>query len=62
MIQIVEQTDKEKMAMYMKCSKKELAEMLIQCNKHLDTQCDQCFAPLDEDNIYGTCSTCYFES
>ena len=37
MIQIIEQTDEEKMAMYMKCTKKELIEMLIQANKHLDS-------------------------
>ena len=36
MIQIVEQTDEEKLAMYMKCTKKQLSEMLIQANKHLD--------------------------
>ena len=35
-MQIVEQTDKEKLAMYMKCKKKELAEMLINCNKYLE--------------------------
>ncbi len=34
--QIVEQTDKQKLKMYMKCKKKELAEMLIQANKVLD--------------------------
>ncbi len=34
-MRIVEQNDDEKMAMYMKCTKKELASMLIQCNKHL---------------------------
>jgi len=32
MIQIVKQTHEEKLAMYMKCSKKKLAEMLIACN------------------------------
>lgn len=32
-MQIVEQTYEEKLAMYMKCTKKELAQMLIQCNE-----------------------------
>jgi len=32
-MQIVEQTDEEKLKMYMKCKKKELAEMLINANK-----------------------------
>jgi hypothetical protein len=32
-MQIIEQTDEENLAMYMKCEKQELAKMLIQCNK-----------------------------
>lgn len=32
MMQIVEQTREEKILMYLKCSKRELAEMLINCN------------------------------
>jgi len=36
MIQIIEQSDEKKLEMYMKCSKKELAKMLIEANKHLD--------------------------
>jgi hypothetical protein len=35
MMQIVEQSDEEKMKMYMKCTKKELASMLIECNRIL---------------------------
>lgn len=38
MIQVIEQTHEEKMAMYMKEPKKDLAAMLIQCNKLLDAQ------------------------
>ncbi len=34
-MQIVEQTHDEKIKMYMKCTKTELIQMLIQCNKHL---------------------------
>lgn len=35
MVQIVEQTDAEKTAMYMKLPKKKLVAMLIEANKHL---------------------------
>lgn len=38
MIQEVEMTDKEKMEMYMMLPKKKLAEMLIECNKHIQLQ------------------------
>lgn len=36
MIQIIEQTDEEKTAMYMKCNKAELVMMLIECNKRIN--------------------------
>lgn len=36
MHQIIQQTDEEKLAMYLKLSKEELAKMLIQSNKQLD--------------------------
>ena len=36
MYQIVKMTDKEKMTMYMKLSKKEIIGMIIECNKVLD--------------------------
>ena len=38
-MQIIKQTDEEKMAMYMKMPKKKIAEMLIQCNKVKDSTC-----------------------
>lgn len=38
MMQIIQQTDEEKMAMYMKLPKKEIIAMLIQCNKMLDSR------------------------
>ena len=38
MMRIIEQTHKEKLAMYMKCSKKELSQMLIECNRLLTAQ------------------------
>ena len=36
-VQIVQMTDEEKLTMYMKCSKKELASMLIEANKYIDS-------------------------
>lgn len=36
MYRIIKQTDKEKMTMYMKLSKKEIISMLIECNKAID--------------------------
>ena len=35
-MQVVEQTYEEKMKMYMKCTKKQLCEMLIECNRILE--------------------------
>lgn len=35
MIQVIEMTKEEKIAMYMKCKKIKLIEMLINCNNHL---------------------------
>ena len=35
-VQVVEMTDDEKIAMYMKSSKLELAKMLVEANKHLE--------------------------
>ena len=36
MLHIIEQTQEEKLKMYMKYTKKELAKMLLECNKFLD--------------------------
>ena len=38
MIQIIEQTKEEKVKMYSKLSKKELIEMLIEANRHLNNR------------------------
>jgi hypothetical protein len=38
MMQVIEQTPEEKLKMYMKCSKVELAKMLIECNRLLTAQ------------------------
>lgn len=37
MLQVVQQTDAQRLKMYMKQPKKKLAEMLIQCNKVLES-------------------------
>lgn len=34
-LKVVEMTDKEKLDMYLKCTKKELAKMLVEANKQL---------------------------
>jgi hypothetical protein len=41
MMQIVEQTHEEKLAMYMKLPKKQLAEMLIYCNEFIERNEDE---------------------
>lgn len=41
MVQIIPQTKEEKIAMYMKCTKKQLAEMLWACNVILDPPIQQ---------------------
>lgn len=38
MMQEIEQTDEEKLKMYMGCSKAKLAKMLIECNRILRSQ------------------------
>ena len=47
MLQIVEQTKEEKLAMYMKLPKKQIAEMLINCNDIITalTQAKNCVIP-----------------
>lgn len=36
MMQVVKQSEKQKLEMYMKCKKKDLAKMLIQANLYLE--------------------------
>jgi hypothetical protein len=36
MLRIIDQTDAEKQEMYMKLTKNQLVDMLIECNKQLD--------------------------
>ena len=40
-MQIVKQTDEEKLKMYMKCNKEELAKMLIEANKVISINSNQ---------------------
>ena len=58
MLQIVEQTKEEKMAMYMKLPKKQIAEMLINCNDIITalTQAKNCVIPAVIGEL--TCDSC----
>ena len=73
MVQEIEMTKEEQMIMYMKCSKKELCEMLIEANKHLKnlpihvvgvpkgTLCDKCaeiWCITDEEDKKGMSCDC----
>lgn len=53
MLQTVEQTKEEKIAMYMKLPKKQIAEMLINCNDIITalTQAKNCVIPLNIKNM-----------
>lgn len=59
MMQVVKQTDEEKMVMYMKCPKKQLAQMLIQCNKILDSRSEYYLDVNDIEKIEGVLTTTY---
>lgn len=52
-MRVVEQTDEEKIAMYMKQPKHKLAEMLVSCNKHFDK-----FVPVVAPIIDGSTDYC----
>jgi hypothetical protein len=58
MLQIVEQTKEEKMAMYMKLPKKQIVEMLINCNDIITalTQAKNCVIPAVMGEL--TCDNC----
>ncbi len=58
MLQIVEQTKDEKMAMYMKLPKKQIVEMLINCNDIITalTQAKNCVIPAVMGEL--TCDSC----
>ncbi len=53
-MQVIEQTDEEKMAMYMQQPKEKLCEMLIQCNKIIDSMS----SPLHVYNTENERCTC----
>lgn len=56
MMQIIEQTDEEKMAMYMKMPKKKIIEMLIQSNKFINSLTPQAsFISSKQDVIKLVC-------
>lgn len=54
MFQIIHQTHKEKVAMYMKCKKKDLAEMLTSCNELLDLRPMTVEMISDTDTVIST--------
>jgi len=56
MIQIIEQSTEEKMAMYMKLSKKELAIMLISCNNALDSAIKNCNLFVVSNSVCPDCN------
>jgi len=58
MLQIVEQTKEEKMAMYMKLPKKQIAEMLINCNDIITalTQAKNCVIPAVSNHVCPDCN------
>ena len=58
MLQIVEQTQEEKMAMYMKLPKKQIVEMLINCDDIITalTQAKNCVIPAVMGEL--TCDRC----
>jgi len=60
MYQIVETTHQQKMTMYMKCTKKKLAEMLIACNDALDFQNKNKEFPNEQSykTLSGSCHCC----
>ena len=51
-MQVVEQTHDEKVAMYMKCTKKQLIEMLIECHRLLDINGNRVYQ--NEEGYYTT--------
>jgi len=53
MYQIVETTHDEKMKMYMKCTKVELAKMLIECNRQLTATLEA--KNLQQYAVIGSC-------
>lgn len=67
-IQIVEMTKEEKVKMYMKHTKRELIEMLINCNNILDQLCKPTLQPCQPHQCCGVDCTpppfcgCNFES
>ena len=52
MLQVIEQSEEEKMAMYMKLSKKKLAIMLISCNDKLEIAIKNCNLPIVSDSAF----------
>jgi hypothetical protein len=67
MVQVVDQTKEKKIAMYMKCTKKQLAEMLYNANVLLDRPpviyyqeqpCDHVYPAVWHSILPPTCLKC----
>jgi len=59
-MQVVKQTHDEIVDMYMKCTKKQLAEMLIECNRLLDINVNR--VSKNEECYYSTTTTGRYEN
>lgn len=59
-LQVIEQTDEEKFAMYNKLTKKELIAMLIEANKHLNIRPPRlaCNFFMSGSDTSGRCNNC----
>lgn len=58
MMQVIEQTREEKMAMYMKMPKRKIAEMLVECNRILDAELRSKNIIYPEEVAKSICSHC----
>lgn len=58
MMQVIKQTRKQKIKMYMKCTKKQLAEMLIEINRISDAEME---AKNISSNFYVSDQVCDYQ-
>lgn len=54
MLQVIEQTKEEMIDMYLKCTKRKLAEMLYECNRILSQRPPQIVYPESSCDICGS--------
>lgn len=61
MYQVIKQTKEEQIKLYMKCTKKELSEMLYECNRIINSKSptiSECNFYIAGDNTAGNCVVC----